>query len=260
MFGPEGKSFATLSAIDDSAREWTEEDLDVLCEIGACMTDQILLCSSLGQTRAQYESLESTHKKTRRYNALRETLTLAFMAPDLTLEDRFKALLQAGCKALGMEQAAIAKASGGQVDIIYQHIAVDTTRVPQGLPFRTLMSHVLSGQQQYCVQDVASSVMRGQHALTGHKVSSYVGAPLLLNGVIFGGIEFSCSAPRTTPWTEEEMSLISIISMFVCAHLSVAGEIRTLRASESALLEFLVSGRDDDASLFRRDVTSAVQG
>jgi GAF domain-containing protein len=67
----------------------------------------------------------------------------------------------------------------------------------------------------------------------------YAGTPLVLNGTLYGALEFVSDCPHVTPWSEDELSILSMISMFSAAHLGLFGEITMLKNSERALLEGL---------------------
>ncbi len=237
VHGPDGAKIGALCVISDQRRKWTENDVSVLGDLAACVDDEIVLRASLMEAAARQERIE-------RYNALRETITLAFMAPDLSVPDRFDELLRAGCEALGFDTGMITRVDGGSASVQFSHGVRIANLPPSRLVFAgSLSNSVATGQSQLCYHDLAHSNMNGRHLLTGAVPGCFVGTPLISDGILHGTLEFSSRTPRIEPFSEEELSMLSIISMFACAQLGVFGQITSLKKSEAALLQYLIDSK-----------------
>lgn len=236
-----GAPIGALCVIDTDERDWTESDLDVLNDLARCANDEILLRASLATNAA-------THERTKRYNALRESVTLAFAAPDLPMDERFRELLRAGCSALGLETGLIAKLQGNGAEILFAHRgASDAGAAGRPILPGSLAELVVQGQQQFYFHDVEHSNACDRRTLDGQCPGCYVGMPLIFDGVLHGVLEMSSSVARKTRWSEEELSVLAIVSMFTCANLGVCGQLKTLRKSEAALLQYLIETKHGDS-------------
>jgi len=246
IFGPNGQALGALCAIDDKARDWRPEDLELMNDLAVCVTDEVLLRASLLTSEALYRDLEAAHEKARRHNALRESISHAFMAPDMCVEQRFQALLTSACSALKMDAGAITRTEFDQVHMTLFHTN-DPTLKPEptsGLG-GSLTAQVLCDQKAVHYHDMPHSPLARKHDLFGITPGSYIGVPLVLEGTVFGTMEFSGKNARTQPWSEEEISVVTIVAMYACAHLGLLGQVRTLKNSESALLDYLLVVKSD---------------
>lgn len=242
--GPTG----VLAVEAASARMWSDAEIarlgDVARTVGHALDDR----TRLDRMETERSALAMRHDHAVRYNALRESLAMAFMVPDMDVCGRFGELLRAGCRAFGMETGLIARVDGDAATILYTS-APDDGSGPYGVRpvMGSLAGRVLSGEGQIYLEDVHATDARNSHGLDGGLPRRYLGTPLVLGGVLFGVLEFTGRAPRRRPWTEEELAALSTSAMFACAHLGVVSQIRALRSSEAALLHRLVIAQEDRA-------------
>lgn len=239
---PGGEVIGALCIIEEEARVWEERDLNALKDLARCVNDEIALRASMAAAQAR-------EARAQRYNALRESVMLAFVAPDIAIEDRFLKLLKLSCEALGFDAGLIARVDADSCDIEFRHDALDDVAAPtvNCLP-DSLASFVISGQRQVALNDVCASTHVGMHALTGRVPGQYVGLPLIFGGTMYGVLELYGNQVRSAPFTDEEQSIFGIISMFVCAHLGMLGRIRALQNSEANLMNFLIEAQHSGLS------------
>ena len=232
---PDGSPIGALCVIESTARNWTDEDLAALLDLARCVNDEILL-------RAALVNKQLTHERSLRYNAMRESIALAFMAPDLSLETRFQQLIQASCDALGVSSGRIIKIDYGLSEPLFTHDPARqfATHASQ-MNLEVLTRMVASECSHVCFHDLSQPNSRLPFHRPENVQGCYAGTPLIFNGTLYGAIEFVCDTPRTAPWSEEELSILSIVSMFATAHLGVFGQIAMLQNSEAALLQELAS-------------------
>lgn len=231
---PGGDVIGAICVIDGEEREWSDEDLLTLGDLAHCVNDEILLRASMVMNQVK-------HERSVRYNALRETVTLAFMAPDIPIEERFNGILKMSCEALGFDSGLISKIDSDCIDILF-HVGEDGGNVPENVSdlSGSLSALVMAGQEQVAFPDVSESGHANRCTLAGTVPGSYVGMPLIFDGTLYGTLELHSAQPRKNPFSNEEQSIFGIISMSVCAHLGIFGKIRTLQDSETNLLNFLM--------------------
>lgn len=234
---PDGTALGALCVISSSPRAWTNEDQTTLEDLAVCVTDEILL-------RALVLKNSESHARTTRYNALRESITMAFMAPDLHVDQRFTELLRAGCGALGIDHGLIAQIDCDTAQILFRHGPTPAMSPCKPQDFaKTVTARVVQGQQQICFDGHGDREPDRRRSLTFDEAGCYAGTPLILDGVLFGVLEFWSTTPRAKPWTDEELSMLSIISMFACAHLALFGQIKSFTNAETSLLKHLADTR-----------------
>lgn len=237
IIGPNGSALGALCVIEGCEREWTDDDQAVLADLAKCVNDEILLRAALKTNRA-------TQERTKRYNAMRESVALSFMVPDLAAEDRFKQLLRAGCASLGIDSGAIAKVDGDQAELLYCVGPAYQSVQSLNSGFATSFARaVVAGHEQIHFPYLDTGNVNERRALNGRVPGCYAGAPLIFDGVVYGVLEFCGATQRCVQWTEEELSILSMISMFACANLGIIGQISTLRKSKAALVEHLMEIR-----------------
>lgn len=242
IFGPEGQALGALCVIEGRPRDWTAEDVETISDLAKCVTDEIALRASLKATQALLDDLRQTHARVCRLTKVRESIAEAFIAPGIEIEDRFLALLQAGCTALGMDSGAILKVEGAKLDVLF-HIWPEARAgrfAPIGLA-TSLADVVLAERGLVVIPDVATSAASGRRNVLGESVGAYVGVPMILDGVLYGMLEFSSHGPRCAPWGAEDESVASLVAMVACAHLEIVGGIRRRRATGSTLLSHLMN-------------------
>lgn len=231
--GPDGVAIGAVCVIKDEPKDWTPDDLLLLNDLARCVNDEILL-------RASLVANKTAHDRTKRHMALRDTITAAFMAPDLSVEARFSALLNAGCKALGTQRGFLTRFGGAQSEVLF------SCGVTKGLStiqsdHNSTSAMVRSGGTHICFDDAKNAGVGRRSDPAGYQPGSYAGVPLVLDGVLYGTLEFVSCTPRNSEWTEEDLSILKFISMIACAHLGLFGQIQTLRASENTMVEYVLN-------------------
>lgn len=238
IVAPDGRAIGALSVFSGKERHWTDSDIATLEDLASCVSGEIALRASLLTQGDQNMQLTRKCRRTQRYNAMRERITSAFMRPGESAEKRFQALLAAGCDALNMDWARICRADGYKVETQFQ---MNRALCGDGLESMSgsLSAYVMTGQELVCMTDVHGALGRS-HCNNGRPFpGSFMGAPLILDGGIYGTIEFCHPHKRKQEWTEEETSMINIIALFICGHLGLFGQIEALRQSEAALASYV---------------------
>ena len=243
IFAPEGEALGALCVINPVKRLWTNKEVALLLRMAKCVSNEIRLQSMAETSQKLFFDLRRKHEETERYNALREKINSAFMAPDLSQEDRFQAVLKCGCEALGMERGVITKVDYNDVEPLFEYNKrrVDPVHAPR-LP-RTLTSYLISGRDQFSFSRQSYSDTTGWTDFRGHKPGSFAGVPLLIDGTLFGTLEISAQGPKLKPWSGQELSTLSMMSMMICVYLSFIGKIDALKRSEEALLNHILDGK-----------------
>lgn len=230
---PDGEVIGALCVIENQPRKWTDEDLSALTDLANCVGDEITL-------RAALASNERAHRRSHRYSAMRESIAAAFMTPDLSVEERFGALLRAGCAAFETASARIVQLDFGVTHQQFAHDPIgrfdDKANAAQ---IEALTRLTASGCSHVHLSDLSVPNPRVRGRTPPMTDGCYLGTPLIHDEALYGVVEFYCPNPRKTPWREEDLSILSIISMLATAHLGIFGQIKVLKTSERALLNYI---------------------
>jgi GAF domain-containing protein len=241
IYGPDRKALGALCVIDGKERDWSPEDVATLSDLAICVTDEITLRAALLNNTRLNRQLRDTNDRISRYTNLRESVVMAFMTPDMAMDDRLQALLQAGCIGLNATQGAIARINGPEAQIIcsaFTDPAPDRRRPVDG----SLCAIATMGEAIRCHHKVPASEFFGRHDLFGQLPGSFAAVPIMDNGKLFGVLELS-GPERPEPWDQEELSVLSIVALLAAAHLSMHGQIAALKRSETALLDQLLQSK-----------------
>ncbi len=185
IFGADGTPLGVLCVIDGSPRNWSDEEVRILSDLAGCVTTEIRLRVALTVSRQLATELEAAHASARHYNAVREIIAAASMAPDLGIQDRFRALLGAGCDALKMDRAAISRVTGAEAELLCaSHGPVPWPAAAAVGRLGKLPRRIMAEQRMVLWSDdkAAGLARAAQHV--GAEAGSFLGVPLVLEGVL----------------------------------------------------------------------------
>ena len=243
IFGPDEAALGALCIIDGKARSWSKRDVRLLEKQGRCVSNEIRLKASAKASQSLFEDLKKKHEDTSRYNALREVLFTAFMAPDISMEHRFRSVLKSGCNALGLSKGVITKVDCDKLTALFQYNfpEVQTKRF-YGVS-GTLSSFLISGKSAVHFRDSSVSKPYGRKDFLGGAPASFAGVPLIVDGVVYGTLELSAPTPRLQVWSAEDISVLSMLSMLCSVYLGFVDKLDALQRSENALLAHMLDSQ-----------------
>lgn len=245
IFSPAGEALGALCVIDDTPRNWSDQDVATLEVLAQCVSREILLKASLISAKQYYEKLILEQHHTNQAIAMRETISHSFMAPDLSPDERFDELLKSACNALKMETAILTRVVFDQATVLYGYDAKGASHSRLSAQTENVLTgEVISGNSVVHFHD-ASEVTRSKQ-VTGQSPQAFIGCPLTLDGAVYGSVEFSSSKPRLTPWSEDDTSMISIVTMLACVYLGLVGKLERLETSEKRMIDFMLTERRED--------------
>ena len=238
IYLPCGNVIGALCVTERSSRVWTDEEKLTLSDLAHCVNDEIFL-------RATIFRNEFLYQKSQRYNGLRDSISSAFMVPDIAIEERFHRLLSASCRALGVNAGRIVKLDGGQVSTIFEWDPDCQLEIQNVIPqLDSLAKFTTAECEQVFSNDLVNNPLGSINQTGDGLVGCYAASPLIFDGILYGVIDYFDPTPRANPWSEEDLSIVGVVSMFATAHLGIFGQISMLRSSESALLEYIAELRN----------------
>ena len=131
--------------------------------------------------------------------------------PDL--ESLFTDYLQTGCQILKLAAGIVSKVE----NCIYEIVAVES-------PFNLSIGYEVSCKDTYCAEviDTLSTVtfervgaiesMRENPVYLNLKLESFIGTPIIVNGNLYGTLNFSDTIPREREFTREEKEIVELMA------------------------------------------------
>lgn len=158
-------------------------------------------------------------------------LTQITSDPDSAFETKLESILELGCDRLGLRFGILAEIAGDQYRIVQVH-------PPDG---------VLQANQQFLLSDTfceetirssgpigfarTSGADRERHpAYRTYQLESYVGVAVMVDGRVFGTLNFTSREPRVEEFSEQEFTIVRLMGQWVGFEL-------TRRRAEAALHE-----------------------
>lgn len=239
IYSPNRRPIGALCVIDHKSRDWSAEDVGLLKALAGCVSNEILLRASLRKGERLRQALESEYERVNRYTAVRESISVAFITPDLTMEDRFVALLRSTCDALDATVGLIARQSLDELLTLFHYNRSDDLQASSRTKIDgSLSDGPLKNGRIIIHRDLSKEFPSVESYRTTPR--SYVGVPLIFDGKTFGVVEFYFDHVLDECWGEEEFSIINLVSLFVSSNIQLYSEIDDLRRSESALRKQLI--------------------
>ncbi|WP_342805571.1 ATP-binding protein [Alteromonas sp. M12] len=99
----------------------------------------------------------------------------------------------------------------------------------------TYCLHTLATNQALSFYHAGKSRIAQHPCYTNFGLESYIGAPLIVEGRRFGTINFSASAPRSKPFSDEEHDFIELLSHWIGNEIARHEKIELLQAQQKAM-------------------------
>ena len=135
---------------------------------------------------------------------------------NLSYTEKMAALLQLGVDYFQLELGIISEIESENYTV--RHAISPDNSLIAGTVFTladTYCVHTLANNQALSFYHAGNSHIAQHPCYLNFGLESYIGAPLLVEGNRFGTINFSASAARTQPFSEEEHDFIEILSHWV---------------------------------------------
>jgi len=233
---PDGTAIGALCVIDSTPRAWSGTDLSHLEDLALCVNDEIKL-------RGMFHLCELAQKRTQAYNAMRETVALAFIAPDLKASDRFTELLRAACLAFGADCGRIIKVDCESAETVFEYCSNGCTDFKRYTSKTDALTRlVVSECRHVCFKSISNFCAAQFHRIPPSSNGLYAGTPIIVDGALYGVMEFVGETEKPQDWSEEEKSVLSIVSMLAGSHLGLYAEIEMLRKTDAPLRERATAG------------------
>jgi PAS domain S-box-containing protein len=164
---------------------------------------------------------------------------------DADLNTRINEVLKLGTETFGVPYSCVSRIDGGDFLVQYAH-GPEGGLVP-GSHFElanTYCELTVQGADPTAAHHVEMSDLRNHPAYAGMAMEAYIAAPVRVHGEPYGTISFFGRAPRLTPFSEIELSLIGLFAHWVGNELTRDVTLKRLAESEERF-QHAVTGSSD---------------
>ena len=155
---------------------------------------------------------------------------------DAPLEEQLREALSIGAGLLGLELGGVSQVEGERYRLLAQVSPPDTWH--DGQAFRladTYCAITLSRPGVLAIRNMAKSPYLDHPCYQAFKLESYIGAPVHVNGVIFGTVNFSSRRPYEREFEDGDLEFMSLLANWVGSLIERSHAAQRLAESELRL-------------------------
>ncbi len=131
----------------------------------------------------------------------------------LPLAEQFKQALAVGAAHLGLEFGIISHIVGDTYHVVSQVSPPDTLQDGQTFPFGlTYCSMTIEQDGVLAIEDMGHSTHMGHPCYQTFQLETYIGAPVRLDGEIYGTVNFSSSRPYDRHFDEGDREFVQLLA------------------------------------------------
>jgi len=195
----DGYRIGTLCIIDDKPRQLTQAELDALRDLADCVEAEI----NWRHQGRQHDALL----------ALNEINSLA----TLDHQSLLRSALHLGCRYLGLPFGIISRIEGDDYEIKVQASPDGALSDGQHLPLgQTYCSLTLQANEVLAIDEMGQSAYAAHPCYRAFSLESYIGAPLRMNGRVYGTLNFSSAQKRSKRhFSAADVEFVQLLSRWV---------------------------------------------
>jgi len=141
-------------------------------------------------------------------------------ASHLPLDEQLRQALDIGLKQLGLEFGIVSQVADGIYTIHTQVSPPETLHDGQCFPVaQTCCAITLDENRVVAISEMGKSPYQGHPCYQAFKLEAYIGAPLLVEGRIFGTVSFSSPRPYHRGFDEGDQEFVSLLARWISSDL-----------------------------------------
>lgn len=215
---------AKLRSVFESQRNTTEEALQIATHKHNTSSWMISLLGSVAlllgvftvfvvkRTARSEAQLQGQSRWTR---ALYDISSMSGLSPD----EQINETLKLGCQLLNLEIGKVCQIDNTRQTNNFLNVVApkdSDIRAGQEIPLpKTFCSIAIESEQPIAIPDVQNSAYADYPCNEFSYINSYIAAPLFVNGVKFGTVNFSSKEPRETRFSNDAIELVKLITNWV---------------------------------------------
>jgi diguanylate cyclase (GGDEF)-like protein len=165
-------------------------------------------------------------------NSLRRLNEIAAMV-HLPVEDHLRQALQAGCEHFGLPYGIVSHVEEDHYTVLSQVSPPNTLSDGQGFALgQTYCALTLQGAHVVAIQRMGTSEHRGHPCYASFGLETYIGAPLVVAGRVYGTVNFSSPQPYDRVFDDMDRDFITLMSRWIGSVIERKQSDDLIRASE----------------------------
>ncbi|MAC80873.1 MAG: hypothetical protein CML66_22750 [Rhodobacteraceae bacterium] len=199
---------------------WADEDVEALKDMATLVAREMSQRMQVAEQANEMASLRHRLERERLHNFQREAIFQAMATPSLAPAQRFRSVLNAGCAALKVDYGVLTQIVGGRARIIAaSKDAPCNQHGPETDIDERYTAEILSGDRQIWLPDTSFGNEPLRRDLFGRPPLAFFGAPIVINGLRFGTLEFSAVTPGRKPAGSAQNSMLSMMTIAINGYL-----------------------------------------
>ncbi|MDF1794526.1 MAG: response regulator [Thalassobaculaceae bacterium] len=217
-----------LSRIADAMVRIPEGELTAIGNVESRVREVANLAESLDVFRRYASELDRTSDILHQFHALSTDVSLS-------IDERITKILQLGVDHFGTDLGTASCTSSGQYVVEYS-VGSGATRKP-GTAFdleTTYCSHMLSQGRALAFHNIAESELAEALCYRTFGRNCYIGAPVIVEGEVYGTINFSSMDARDHPFSKSELVLVEMMGRWLGMELERVRAMERIEAARDA--------------------------
>lgn len=210
-----GLTYPTVAALISLLQARLLNASRLQAERDAARTQAIELeCLIAERTSALVAAQEAQQKQSERIRALYEVSAM----PGLSLDERFLALLQRGCRLLDLEHGAIVRFDTALAEGVMTHGALAGAPREPGKRYRleeTYAPYLFEHGGPLAIHDSGLPPWSEMPPARSHARRAYLGDLIVINGQPVGLLSFASDTPRRAPFAQTDQDMVRLMARWV---------------------------------------------
>ena len=156
-----------------------------------------------------------------------------------TLEEKIQRAITIGQERLGVDYGLLSYTGSGDYEVIDS--TIESGQYASGTVHdldTTWCRHVVDDQELLVVADADDSQYSDDIARKATGFQCYIGAPITLDGDVYGTLCFSGDEPRETSFSEDDQQFVELLTRWISYEIERKHHYQTLDAQNERLTEF----------------------
>lgn len=151
-------------------------------------------------------------------------------------EEKVQALLAFGLKIFELDIAIVSQVNGDLY--VVKHVISPDDAIPRYAEFEFKSTYcflTLNAKKAIGFHHIGDSELHTHPCYESTGLESYIGAPIVINGVPYGTVNFTSSTPKTSPFSSQDYDYIDLLSLWIANEIGRQNTLFDLQKKNEAL-------------------------
>ncbi|MEO2279589.1 GAF domain-containing hybrid sensor histidine kinase/response regulator [Pseudoalteromonas pernae] len=155
---------------------------------------------------------------------------------NLDFESKLAQLLQFGLDEFALDIGIVSRVVGDVYTV--EHVITPDDSVSRGTQFalgETYCSHTLVADSALAFEHAGQSYVATHPCYQNFKLESYIGAPIVVSGAVYGTVNFSSAGARAQAFTTDELDYVTLLAQWIGIEIARYFDNKELRLQHQSL-------------------------